>query len=464
MRRSHVYKWIAVCCFLLFLVLQYLMIARSYDIKRSQLFQKEKREIRAVYNRHILNDKIYPGGQKLIDTALIPHMNRLKYRYEENTIAFYALRDSLSEQLCAKLRSESTMDSLFQVIQSEVGLGEGFGYSLVLKEVSITFDARTFIPIIDFAEDQFLLIGGDPQFIEAENLVSSIAVAANSKMSNRVAFALFVGNTHTVLSVLKAIFPLLLLSGCCITGIIGLYWGTYRNWMKQKRMAEMASDFINNVTHEFNTPLTTIRIALSNIAAKVSKEEKLKISATLDTMGRQIKRLDRLVNKAIDLSIFNQEQIIFEECSLVELLGQLKQDLAVLIHENTNIHITTATVGQDVKVLVNPFLFVTMINNLVDNGLKYNNARYKEIDIHLGYAANNGLVLAVQDNGIGISDSQLPHIFTKGYRGKRYARSTGLGLGLFFVMEVVRIHRWHIEVKSDEQRGTTFFIFMPIIN
>src|SRR5690606_17607504 len=143
-------------------------------------------------------------------------------------------------------------------------------------------------------------IGGDRQFIETDDLVSSITVGAHSKMSNRVAFALYVGNTHTALSVLKAIFPLLLLSGCCITGIIGLYWGTYRNWMKQKRMAEMASDFINNVTHEFNTPLTTIRIALSNIAAKVSEEEKSKISATLDTMGRQIKRLDRLVNKAID--------------------------------------------------------------------------------------------------------------------------------------------------------------------
>lgn len=463
MRRSGVYKWIAICCLFLFLMLQYLMIVRSYEIKRSQLFQKEKRDIKVVYDRHILNDKMFSGGQELVDSTLMPHLNRLKCYHRENRIAFANLRDSIAGQLLSKLRDNPAIDSLFEAIRSEVHLDKGFGYALVLRDVSVTFDAKDFIPIIDFSENQFIRIGGEPNFIEKDNLVSAMAIAANNKMSNRVAFTLYVGNINTKYSVIKSIFPLLLLSGCCITGIVGLYWVTYNNWMKQKRMAEMASDFINNVTHEFNTPLTTIRIALSNIAVKVSEEEKVKISPILETMGRQIKRLDRLVNKAIDLSVFNKEKVILEQRYLSVLMDQFRQDIVILTSEYTKIYILMDKQVSPAKVLLHPFMFVTMLNNLVENGLKYNNEKLKHIHIHLKYSAANELLLIVQDNGIGIAENQLQHIFTKGYRGKLHSSSDGLGLGLFFVQEVIRIHGWKIEVKSTVEQGTKFIIYIPTL-
>ena len=75
----------------------------------------------------------------------------------------------------------------------------------------------------------------------------------------------------------------------------------------------------------------------------------------------------------------------------------------------------------------------------------------------------NTVMMTVHDNGIGISHNQLPYIFTKGYRGKQEASSNGLGLGLFFVKEVMRIHRWKIDVKSGTQSGTTFSVSIPII-
>ena len=233
--------------------------------------------------------------------------------------------------------------------------------------------------------------------------------------------------------------------------------------MKQKRMAEMASDFINNVTHEFNTPLTTIRIGLTNLVVKVSKEDKLKVATTLDTLMRQVNRLDRLVNKAIDLSVFNQEEVILEEHFLEELMVQLEQDLGILVSESTVIQILMDENVKDVKALVNPFMFVTAVNNLVDNGLKYNKEPIKRIHIRLSMDGVNTVMMTVHDNGIGISHNQLPYIFTKGYRGKQEASSNGLGLGLFFVKEVMRIHRWKINVKSGTQSGTTFSVSIPII-
>ena len=463
MRRSGVYKWIACCCLILFLILQYLMIARSYEIKRGELFQKEKQEIKVVYNKHISNDKIFPGGQKLIDSTLMPHLVRLKTYYQDDRNAFDNLKDSIAKTLILKLRNHPAMDSLFQIIRSEVNLGEGFGYAIVLKDVSVTFDAKTFIPIMDFGIDQHIPIGGEFRFIDKDNLVSSIAITANSKMSNRVAFTLYVGNIDTNFSVLRSIFPLLLLSGCCIIGIVWLYLMTYSSWIKQKRMAEMASDFINNVTHEFNTPLTTIRIGLTNLAVKVSIDDKLKMSTTLDTLMRQINRLDRLVNKAIDLSVFNQEEVILEEHFLEELMVQLEQDLGILVSESTAIQILVDQNVKEVKVLVNPFMFVTAVNNLVDNGLKYNKEPIKRIHIRFSMGSRDTVMMTVQDNGIGIPNNQLPYIFAKGYRGKQEASTNGLGLGLFFVKEVIRIHRWKIDVKSDTQPGTSFSISIPII-
>jgi len=228
-------------------------------------------------------------------------------------------------------------------------------------------------------------------------------------------------------------------------------------------MAEMASDFINNVTHEFNTPLTTIRIGLSNIAVKVSSDDKMKISTTLETMMRQIKRLDRLVNKAIDLSVFNQEEVVLEEHFLAELLDHLERDLTILASESIGIQTFVDEEVKGIKVLVNPFMFVTALNNIVDNGLKYNNESIKQIRIHVGLYENNTILMTIRDNGIGISNNELPHIFTKGYRVKRDASPNGLGLGLFFVKEVMRIHNWKIDVKSDINKGTTFFILIPMI-
>ncbi|WP_336830111.1 HAMP domain-containing sensor histidine kinase [Sphingobacterium multivorum] len=439
------------------------MIARSYEIKRSELFQKEKKAIKVVYDKHISNDKIFPGGQKLIDSTLMPHLVRLKAYYQDDSNAFNNLKDSIAKTLVTRLRNHPAMDSLFHKIRSEVNLGEGFGYAIVLKDISVTFDAKTFIPILDFGIDKHTPIGGEFRFIDKDNIVSSIAITANSKMSNRVAFTLYVGNIDTNFSVLKAILPLLLLSGCCIIGIVWLYLVTYGSWIKQKRMAEMASDFINNVTHEFNTPLTTIRIGLTNLVVKVSKEDRLKMATTLDTLMRQVNRLDRLVNKAIDLSVFNQEEVVLEEHFLAELLDQLEQDLAILVSESTVIQILMDENVKDVKALVNPFMFVTAVNNLVDNGLKYNKEPIKRIHIRLSMGGVNIVMMTVHDNGIGISHNQLPYIFTKGYRGKQEASSNGLGLGLFFVKEVMRIHRWKIDVKSGTQSGTTFSVSIPII-
>ncbi|QRQ61342.1 sensor histidine kinase [Sphingobacterium multivorum] len=439
------------------------MIARSYEIKRSELFQKEKKAIKVVYDKYISNDKIFPGGQKLIDSTLMPHLVRLKAYYQDDSNAFNNLKDSIAKTLVTRLRNHPAMDSLFHKIRSEVNLGEGFGYAIVLKDVSVTFDAKTFIPIMDFGIDQHIPIGGEFRFIDKDNIVSSIAITANSKMSNRVAFTLYVGNIDTNFSVLRSIFPLLLLSGCCIIGIVWLYLMTYSSWIKQKRMAEMASDFINNVTHEFNTPLTTIRIGLTNLVVKVSKEDKLKMATTLDTLMRQVNRLDRLVNKAIDLSVFNQEEVILEEHFLEELMVQLEQDLGILVSESTVIQILMDENVKDVKALVNPFMFVTAVNNLVDNGLKYNKEPIKCIHIRLSMDGVNTVMMTVHDNGIGISHNQLPYIFTKGYRGKQEASSNGLGLGLFFVKEVMRIHRWKIDVKSGTQSGTTFSVSIPTI-
>lgn len=465
MERSGIYKWIAICCLCLFLILQYLMIVRSYEIKRSQLFQKEKKAIKVVYDRHILNDKMFPGGQELIDSTLMPHLNRLKNYHQKDKKAFGELKDSIARQLLHKLQNNPAMDSLFRVIQSEVYLSKEFGYTLVLKDLSVTFDAKSFIPIIDFIKDSSIVIGGESRFIDKDNLVAGMAIAANSKMSNRVAFSLYVGNVNTNFSVIQAITPLLLLSGCCIIGIVGIYWMTYTNWIKQKRMAEMASDFINNVTHEFNTPLTTIRIAMSNIAVKVSAEEKLKIAATLETMGRQVKRLDRLINKAIDLSVFNQEKIILEERYLSELLDHFNQDVAILTLASNSIQLAMEERTVKARVLVHPFMFITMVNNLVENGLKHNDSKLKTVHVHLEYSrqVNHELVLTIRDNGAGIAPRQLPYIFTKGYRGKHHNAKTGLGLGLFFVKEVIDIHRWRIEVKPNEALGTQFIIYIPVI-
>ena len=161
------------------------------------------------------------------------------------------------------------------------------------------------------------------------------------------------------------------------------------------------------------------------------------------------------------VSDFSNEKIILSDFSIpISSILNNVVDCYTLIYSNVNckIHIDKGSEN----ILFEKFYFQAMINNLVDNAIKYNNSILINLNISF-LAKEKVLVLIVEDNGIGMDDSEIKHIFVPYYRGQNELTKyrSGMGLGLAFVKKVVDAYNGDIEVESELSKGTRFIIKIP---
>lgn len=236
------------------------------------------------------------------------------------------------------------------------------------------------------------------------------------------------------------------------------FYASFRMYSKEKAMLESTSFFIDNMIHEFHTPIANIKFA-SNLVKK--KTEDPKLNKYMDLIKNESERMECHVSdiqgithidpKSTDRFSFNKVLI---ECAegfkapIENKGGELKLDL-------TN---NTDMIKGDVK------LIKLVISNLMDNALKYNTNSPK---IHLSTNSNkNELCLYIKDNGIGIPQKDLNYIFKKYYRVPtgNIHDIKGFGIGLAFVKEVVEKHKGSISVTNNTSEGVTFKITLKLAN
>jgi len=215
--------------------------------------------------------------------------------------------------------------------------------------------------------------------------------------------------------------------------------------------------FVADVSHELRTPLTTIRgnLDLLKMGAAESPEDR---QATLATIEGEVTRLSRLVSDLLFLA--RSETGIPMEFQPVELDTLL---LDVYRQAQTLVNGVTLTLGHEDQAVVkgDPDRLRQLFLNLVDNALKYTPAG-GQVTLSL-YREGNWAKIIVEDTGIGIPEEAIPHLFERFYRVDK-ARSRGrggTGLGLAIVKEVTDSHGGHIEVTSEEGRGSRFTVWLP---
>lgn len=222
------------------------------------------------------------------------------------------------------------------------------------------------------------------------------------------------------------------------------------------KVIEMGKDFIANASHELRTPITIIRgfaetlQDIPNISEDLLKEITQKIVRTSDRLNNLVQSLLKLTN------IENLSRSDFSQCDLETILKDLSQQLQA-IYKNVKIKLTLSSV----KVFCEKSLIELAIMNILDNAVKYSEGT-PEIFVELT-KENNMALISIQDNGMGIPDEDIEHIFDRFYTVDK-ARSRklgGAGLGLSIVKSIVDKHKGNIEVLS-EGRGTLFKIKLPI--
>ncbi len=233
---------------------------------------------------------------------------------------------------------------------------------------------------------------------------------------------------------------------------------------KQKKLNELKNDFINNVTHEFKTPIATISFAIANIENEKIIENPTAIKQFTKVIKEENKRLNNQVEKVLQAAILDKQALelkkeILDIHFIVEVLVEANR---LKIKEND--HILLDLQAEKPHILGDKFHLSNAISNLLDNALKY---AQDGIQIKI-YTKNTekGIILQIIDKGIGMSKEHLTHIFEKFYRvptGNLH-NVKGFGLGLSYVKEIVQQHKGTIQAQSKLGEGSTFTLFLPYEN
>ncbi len=232
--------------------------------------------------------------------------------------------------------------------------------------------------------------------------------------------------------------------------------------LRQKQLSELQRDFINNMTHEFKTPISTINISTDVFLQneKVKGDERL--SRYSGIIKEQVLRLNTQVEKVLQLAKIERDNIELhvEEINLAELINSISPSIELKVNDKKGtLHLDLDAVNPLVK--ADRLHLTNILHNLVDNAVKYSKD-IPDIHIRLRYEGNN-LLLSVQDNGIGIPKEHQKRVFDKFYRVPtgNVHNVKGFGLGLFYVKTMCQEHRWKLELHSEPGKGATFTIRMP---
>lgn len=245
--------------------------------------------------------------------------------------------------------------------------------------------------------------------------------------------------------------------------VLAILFFLYSIWviLKQKRLSELQRDFINNMTHEFKTPIASIKIASDVIANDPKTKEDHRLARYAQIICEQNARLNDQVEKVLNIARMEKDSIDLKKdwIDLHETLGQIVKAEAVKVINGT---IELETHPQNLFILTDKLHFVNVISNMLDNAVKY--SKKDHVVITVKTCVDNGHVfLSVADNGIGIHAEDQKKLFDKFFRvstGDKHDVK-GFGLGLFYVKNICRAHGWWITVESEPDKGTVFTIDIP---
>jgi two-component system phosphate regulon sensor histidine kinase PhoR len=230
--------------------------------------------------------------------------------------------------------------------------------------------------------------------------------------------------------------------------------------IQQKKYSELQRDFINNMTHEFKTPLSSILIASNYLLKqeKINNDEKLEkyTQIIIDQSNKLNIHIEKILNIAKhDNSPAELNKI---KLSVIPIIKNVIENIQ-LKYENTTITIETQV--EDFWIIADEFHFINLVYNLLDNSIKY--CDEKPI-ITIKLLQEQGLKkIEISDNGIGISTKELTIIFDKFYRSpnSKYSQVNGLGLGLYYIKKIADLHKWKILATNNNEKGITFTILIP---
>ncbi|AWK07209.1 sensor histidine kinase [Flavobacterium crocinum] len=230
--------------------------------------------------------------------------------------------------------------------------------------------------------------------------------------------------------------------------------------LQQKKYSELQRDFINNMTHEFKTPLASILIASKYLIEQKPIKEDKKLFTYTDIIINQGNKLNSHIEKILNIakSDYTPLELKKESILIVPIIEEAIENIKLKYPEAS---LSIETESTQYLIETDAFHFGNLVYNLLDNAVKYCNEK-PEIKIKIT-EENNCLKLEFNDNGIGINPKKISFIFDKFYRvqNEKSNEVNGFGLGLYYVKEICSLQSWKIKAENNPEKGVTITLSIP---
>ncbi len=367
------------------------------------------------------------------------------------------------------LEQEQDLSDFLSFYFARQGVEKDFNHKIVINYLELLGpDIR--IPIYiseDYLRHRPPVPGQEPGSVEQREITrpsSEILIKGYRSEDNlyRLDFDYYIDFSDKQRVILRETSASLIMSILSIMVVVALFMTTYRNLMEEKRLSDLKTDFINNMTHELKTPLSTITVAGKTLEIPQIRANDSKILETAKMIGKQSVHLNQLINMILEISMWErtQFQVDRKNVNMDELLTDIIESFRTGCNNCAEV---SANINlRDIYADVDVVYFTTLINNLLSNAVKYSD-RDPVIKVD-ALVENDIIMIKVADNGIGIGRNDQKHIFDKFYRAStgNIHKFKGLGLGLYYVKKIANAHGGDVTVSSKPGKGSIFTISIPI--
>lgn len=246
---------------------------------------------------------------------------------------------------------------------------------------------------------------------------------------------------------------------------LALIFFLYSMWviLQQKRLSDLQKDFINNMTHEFKTPISSIKIAANVLRNNPAIQESDRLKKYSEIIVAQNERLNNQVEKVLNLARLEQDnfKLNLEQFDVTQVIQQIVNAENLKVHEQGRGEVMYEGLRSEFNISADKLHFSNVLHNMIDNAVKY----CQDIPqvIIRSYKKGQDLIIEIVDNGVGIKSENLENLFKKFYRVPTgdVHDVKGFGLGLFYVQNISEAHGWQIKVSSERGVGSTFRLIIP---
>ena len=413
--------------------------------------------IQNIINRHI--DSVITSNNNILNsTQPNTSISATAQKYNEKQYKRFIQAKSLIEIVTARLLNTSNNHDITQRIDPYY-LRDQLTYNLNQNGIN-----QEYYFAISDKRNKIIHRFNEKTFDITSNECYKQQLFPSDKQTNNphYLYIYFPEKNNNFIPSIKILYPpltvtLLLLIICTFT-----IWYIFR----QRKLNQIKNDFINNMTHELKTPVASISLASQMLNDSAVSKSPIMLEHISKIINDETKRLSFLVDKVLQMSVFERQNIKIEmqENNINEIIQTIAENYSLKIHSKGG-NLYTELHAHNAFVNVDEMHFANIIYNLLDNAVKYSREDTPIIITISTWNEKNNLLIAIEDNGIGIKKEYLKHIFDNFYRvptGNRHDIK-GFGLGLPYVKKIIKLHHGNIKVESEPNIGTKFVIELKTI-